>query len=83
MDSELLEAIDVFETQRGYKMYPGERLIVKAAKKYANLHKSIDLDRLEKGLRFAHITDSDGEYLIYVAQEVTDALEIGEAPDGQ
>ena len=36
MDSELQAALDVFETQRGAKMYPGERLIVKAARKVAN-----------------------------------------------
>ena len=81
--SDLQDALDVFETQRGDKIYPGERLIVAAARRVANLDESIDLDRLEEGLRFAHITDSDGEYLIYVAQEIKDALEIGKAPDGQ
>ena len=37
MDSELQAAIDVFEIQRGAKMYPGERLIVAAARKVANI----------------------------------------------
>ena len=36
MDSELDEAIGVFEMQRGAKIYPGERLILEAARKVAN-----------------------------------------------
>ncbi len=35
--SELTDAINVFETQRGPNMYPGERLILEAARRYANL----------------------------------------------
>ncbi len=49
-------------------------VLAKAARKYANLHESIDLDRLDDGLEFAHITDSDGDYLVYVAKQVQLAL---------
>ena len=52
--------------------------ILEAARKYANLDESIDLDRLSDGLEFAHITDSDAEYLVYVARQVTAALGITE-----
>ena len=58
-------------------------VLMKAVRKYANLHESIDLDRLSDGLKFAHITDSDGEYLIYVAEQVVAALGNSEVPDGQ
>ncbi len=37
MDSELQKAIDIFEMQRGAKMYPGERLIVEAARDAAKM----------------------------------------------
>ncbi len=53
-------------------------LIEEAARKYANLHESIDLDRLNDGLEFAHITDSDGDYLVYVATEVAEAFSVTE-----
>ncbi len=76
--SDLQAALDKYD--RTGSAYGNVGLFVTAARKYANLHGSIDLDRLEEGLRFAHITDSDGEYLIYVAHEVADALEIGKAP---
>ena len=42
MDSELQDAIDVFETQRGAKMYPGERLIVDAARKALDIEQIIE-----------------------------------------
>jgi hypothetical protein len=35
--------------------------------------------RFVLGLAFAHITDSDAEYLVYVAQQVSMALGITEA----
>ena len=76
--NDLTDALNVFATEPEYRR-KAYAPIVDAARKYANLHESIDLDRLEEGLRFAHITDSDGEYLIHVAREVADALEIEEA----
>jgi hypothetical protein len=48
--------------------------VMEAARTVADLHKKIDLDQLGDGLRFAHITDSDGDYLMYVAQQVAVAL---------
>ncbi len=53
-------------------------VIFGAARRVANLHESIDPKRLNDGLKFAHITDSDAEYLVYVAQQVSAALGITE-----
>ena len=39
---------------------------------------TIDPLRLDEGLKFAHITDSDGDYLKYVATQVAAALGITE-----
>lgn len=48
--------------------------IVERSRLVANLHKTIDLERLSDGLKFAHITDSDGDYLIHVARQVQAAF---------
>ena len=78
--SELQDAFDAWETRPIRDGVDDEALeiIVEAARKYANLHESIDLDRLSDGLEFAHITDSDAEYLVYVAKQVQLALGVSE-----
>ncbi len=85
MDSELRDRLDIEAIiyDKRPDLVQKWQDYVEAARKVANLHESIDLDRLEEGLRFAHITDSDAEYLVYVARQVQVALGITEAPDGQ
>ena len=70
--NELQEAIDWL------KLIPDARAITahRALARVANLGEKIDVEQLSDGLKFAHITDSDGEYLIYVAQQVQAALDI-------
>ncbi len=55
-----------------------EATLVKAARTQEVLYKSIDLHRLSDGLKFAHITDSDGDYLRHVAKQVAAALTPGD-----
>ena len=52
-----------------------ETTLVKAARRQEALHKAIDTKRLSNGLEFAHVTDSDAEYLVYVAQRVQAAID--------
>ncbi len=83
MDSELQKAIDITERSQFEQVDVREfsqalNTVNKAARKYANLHESIDLDRLSDGLKFGHITDSDGDYLRYVATQVQLALGVTE-----
>ena len=71
----LQDALNLWDiNQRPTWMQP----VVEAARKYANLDESIDLDRLSDGLKFGHITDSDGDYLRYVAKQVQLALGVTE-----
>ncbi len=78
MDSELQDALNIFDHSDERMTARQWTTILEAARKYANLYKSIDLDRLNDGLEFAHITDSDGAYLVYVATEVAAALGVTE-----
>ena len=55
-----------------------EATLIRAARAQEALHKAIDLTRLNDGVKFGHITDSDGDYLVYVAQQVQAALGITE-----
>lgn len=55
-----------------------EATLIKAARAQNALCKTIDSHRLSEGLKFAHITDSDGDYLRHVATQVQTALAITE-----
>ena len=55
-----------------------ETTLVKAARRQEALHKAIDPKQLSDGLKFGHITDSDGDYLRYVAKQVQIALGVTE-----
>ena len=75
--SELQDALDRWDSERSEDVIRRIRsdsddveLFVEAARLVANLHGAIVPHQLNDALKFAHITDSDGDYLIYVAQRV-------------
>ena len=78
MDSELQDALNVFDHSDERMTARQWTTILEAARKYANLQARLSgvfLDaRLNDAVKLAHITDSDGEYLVYVAKQVQAAL---------
>ncbi len=80
--SELRVAIDWMAKWSFVEDATKRDLVVEAARRLVKLEKSVDPVRLGDGLEFAHITDSDGHYLIYVAQQVKTALGVTTEDDG-
>ena len=73
--SDLTDAADDLDRLEELEPRPGR---VGLANRLRALVKDINLDRLNDGLKFAHITDSDGDYLLHVARRVQGALAPGE-----
>ena len=75
--SDLTEAADDLDRLEELEPRPGR---VGLANRLRKLTHAIEPDRLKDGLKFAHITDSDGDYLIHVAQQVAAVLTPPEEP---
>ena len=72
-----IKRLDTWEKWQEEATY-SERLVWEAARRVVNLYDAIDPKQLNDALKFAHVTDSDAEYLIVIAQQVQVTLGITE-----
>lgn len=77
--SDLSKAADDLDRLEELEPKSGRVGLANRLRRRNGLMSAIERSRLSDALRFAHITDSDGDYLLLVAKQVYAALDITEA----